>query len=67
MLPLRREAGERVGPIAKQWEGEVVPRQQRYLGNRQQTHLTSPRWRAGPFLSPRVGRGRRGPLDVSIP
>jgi len=24
MLPLRRAAGERVGPIAKQWEGEVV-------------------------------------------
>jgi hypothetical protein len=23
-LPLRRAAGERVGPIAKQWEGEVV-------------------------------------------
>jgi hypothetical protein len=23
-LPLRRVAGERVGPIAKQWEGEVV-------------------------------------------
>jgi hypothetical protein len=22
--PLRREAGERKGPIAKQWEGEVV-------------------------------------------
>jgi hypothetical protein len=22
--PLRREAGEREGPIAKQWEGEVV-------------------------------------------
>ena len=24
MLPLRHEVGERVGPIAKQWEGEVV-------------------------------------------
>jgi hypothetical protein len=23
-LPLRRAAGERVGPIAKRWEGEVV-------------------------------------------
>jgi hypothetical protein len=25
-VPLRRAAGERVGPIAKQWEGEVVLR-----------------------------------------
>jgi len=24
MLPLRHEVGERAGPIAKQWEGEVV-------------------------------------------
>jgi hypothetical protein len=54
MRPLRREAGERVGPIAKQWEGEVVPRQQRCLRTGEETHLTFPRCRAGPFLSPRV-------------
>jgi len=24
MFPLHHEVGERVGPIAKQWEGEVV-------------------------------------------
>jgi hypothetical protein len=56
-LPLRRAAGERAGPIAKQWEGEVVPRQQRCSGTGKKTHLTSPRWRAGPFLSPAYDAG----------
>jgi len=30
MTPLRREAGERKGPIAQRWEGEVVSNQYRF-------------------------------------
>src|SRR5260370_10272515 len=51
--PLRRAAGEREGPIAKQWEGEVVPGTSgmlRLLSRRPTS--PSPRWRAGPLPLP---------------
>ena len=54
MLPLRRAAGERAGPIAKQWEGEVVRDTKTVRVVRSMTHLTLPALRAGPLpLLPR--------------
>ena len=71
MLPLRRvRAGERVGPIAKRWEGEVVLRPDE-ICRLQASRPTSPspRIRAGPPSTPAMTRaerapigGRRGPL-----
>ena len=53
-VPLRRVAGERVGPIAKQWEGEVVLHEAKC--QRLQTPLPtspSPRRRGSPPSPPR--------------
>jgi cytochrome c-type biogenesis protein CcmH len=57
-LPLRRVAGERVAPIAKQWEGEVVPdaTTDRRLARRRPTS-PSPRYARVPSLSPRCAGG----------
>ena len=57
-LPLRRAAGERVGPIAKQWEGEVVSdtTTDRRLAKRRPTS-PSPRDARVPSLSPRCAGG----------
>src|SRR6267154_1698474 len=59
-VPLRREAGERVGPIAKQWEGEVVLHTNKML--RLQTPLPtspSPRKRGSPPSPPAMTRAER--------
>jgi hypothetical protein len=50
--PLRRAAGEREGPIAKQWEGEVVFRPDAILRCEAETHLTLPTLRVGPLPLP---------------
>jgi cytochrome c-type biogenesis protein CcmH len=59
-LPLRRAAGERVGPIAQQWEGEVVSdtTTNRRWAKRRPTS-PSPRFARVPSLSPR-GAGGEG-------
>ena len=61
MLPLRREAGERVGPSiyksgAKQWEGEVVVVSKKLQVVKEENPDTSPSPRVArvPSLSPRV-------------
>jgi hypothetical protein len=55
MLPLRHEVGERAGPIAKQWEGEVAGVSKR-RGERKKEfrHLSLPAQARVPSLSPRV-------------
>jgi hypothetical protein len=51
--PLRREAGERTGPIAKQWGGEVVLQAGEIDGMRApQPTSPSPRYARVPSLSP---------------
>ncbi len=51
-------AGERAGPIAKQWEGEVVPQQRKWVGRRNEDPPHLPRAVARvPFLSPRFAGG----------
>jgi hypothetical protein len=70
MLPLRHEVGERAGPIAKQWEGEVVgvPETPCALNRKNPDTSPSPRKRGSP-PSPRAydarGEGFRG--DESKP
>src|ERR1700722_19884683 len=60
--PLRRAAGERKGPVAKQRVGEVVCAPKTAAGKEVENHLTRPALRAGlPPLPPR--RGRRGPMS----
>src|SRR6195256_6291679 len=60
-VPLRRAAGERVGPIAKQWEGEVVLRKGGMfpLANAA-AHLTLPAQARVPSLSSRDDAGGEG-------
>jgi hypothetical protein len=57
--PLRRAAGERKGPIAQRWVGEVVSITTAMCEWRgTMTHLTSPALTARvPFLSPRYAGG----------
>ena len=53
IVPLRRAAGERVGPIAKQWEGEVVlATYERLLVQAPRPTSPSPRCARVPSLSP---------------
>jgi len=52
--PLSARSGEREGPIAKRWEGEVFLR--RASLSVFATHLTFPRQRRGPLPLPPVGR-----------
>jgi len=53
VVPLRRAAGERVGPIAKQWEGEVVlPKYEMDLVQAPLPTSPSPRYARVPSLSP---------------
>ena len=60
-VPLRRAAGERVGPIAKQWEGEVVLRKGGMLPLADAVaHLTLPALRAGPLPLPLDDAGGEG-------
>ena len=60
-VPLRRAAGERVGPIAKQWEGEVVLRRDTMLLFADAAaHLTLPAQVRVPSLSPRDDAGGEG-------
>ena len=56
MLPLRHAVGERVGPIAKQWEGEVVGVTKTSLASdrKESRHLSLPAQARVPSLSPRV-------------
>ena len=75
--PLRRAAGERKGPIAQRWEGEVVSDTNAMCGLRgQEPTSPSPRVARVPFLSPRfaggedmrvVDRGKSGTWDTSSP
>ena len=59
-VPLRRAAGERVGPIAKQWEGEVVlPRDGMFPLVDAAAHLTLPAQARVPSLSPAMTRAER--------
>ncbi len=52
-VPLRRVAGERVGPIAKQWEGEVVLQKNQMLRlQTPQPTSPSPRKRGSPPSPP---------------
>ena len=52
----KHAVGERVGPIAKQWEGEVVgvPKTSRRNGRKESRHLSLPAQARVPSLSPRV-------------
>ena len=60
-VPLRRAAGERVGPIAKQWEGEVVLLKGGMLPLADAAaHLTLPAQARVPSLSPRDDAGGEG-------
>src|SRR5580704_12720759 len=60
-VPLRRAAGERVGPIAKQWEGEVVFRRSEMLPLADTAaHLTLPAQARVPSLSSRDDAGGEG-------
>jgi hypothetical protein len=60
-VPLRRVAGERAGPIAKQWEGEVVLRRGGMLPLADAAaHLTLPTQARVPSLSPRDDAGGEG-------
>jgi hypothetical protein len=60
-VPLRRVAGERAGPIAKQWEGEVVLRRGGMLPLADAAaHLTLPAQARVPSLSPRDDAGGEG-------
>jgi hypothetical protein len=61
LSPLRRSAGERKGPIAQQWEGEVAPDTKAMPVERSKTHLSLPASRV-PSLSPRYAGGE-GVLD----
>lgn len=56
LSPLRRAAGERKGPVAQQWEGEVVLRTNAIGVEIPKTHLTLPATRV-PSLSPRFAGG----------
>ena len=59
--PLRRAAGERKGPIAKQWEGEVVVLMSETLGMwAPRPTSPSPRYARVPSLSPRDDAGGEG-------
>jgi len=52
-VPLRREAGERAGPIAKQWEGEVALLPDEFFpGGGAAPTSPSPRYARVPSLSP---------------
>ena len=60
-VPLRRAAGERAGPIAEQWEGEVVLRRgATLLLADAAVHLTLPAQARVPSLSPRDDAGGEG-------
>jgi hypothetical protein len=60
-VPLRRAAGERAGPIAEQWEGEVVLRRGGMLPLADAAaHLTLPAQARVPSLSPRDDAGGDG-------
>ncbi len=65
-VPLRRAAGERVGPIAKQWEGEVVLlTDQVFRWQTPRPTSPSPRYARVPSLSPRDDAGGEGPGAAS--
>jgi hypothetical protein len=56
-------AGERKGPIAKQWVGEVVAdKHAMLLVQSPQPTTPSPRYARVPSLSPHATRGRRARL-----
>jgi hypothetical protein len=60
-VPLRRAAGERAGPIAQQWEGEVVLRRGGMLPLADAAaHLTLPAQAWVPSLSLRDDAGGEG-------
>jgi hypothetical protein len=66
--PLRREAGERKGPIAKQWVGEVVCAPKTVGGYEVETPTSpSPRDARVPSLSPHFvgGEGHLTSVDRS--
>src|ERR1700722_8039783 len=59
-VPLRRAAGERAGPIAKQWEGEVVlAKDGMFLVQASQPTSPSPRKRGAPPSPPAMTRAER--------
>ena len=58
--PLRREAGERKGPIAKQWGGEVVSdKHGGFCGASVGARLTLPRFARAPPSPPAMTRAER--------
>src|SRR5580704_8037063 len=57
--------GERKGPIAKQWVGEVVADKHAMFPMKRRDPPHPPALRAGPSLSPRDD-GRRGPLTRCV-
>ena len=57
--PLRREAGERKGPIAKQWGGQVVSNEGKWFQRVNAAHLALPALRAGPLPLPPLKRAER--------
>ena len=59
--PLHRAAGERKGPIAKRWEGEVVSDATAIYGSKRKKPTSpSPRFARVPSLSPREDAGGEG-------
>ena len=59
-LPLRRAAGERAGPIAKQWEGEVAPDTKAMFESRDREPTSPSPLTRVPSLSPRDDAGGEG-------